>query len=324
MSTAKSSSDKTAAEPVPRRWPRRLLYTLLGIVAVWIVGDFLYARVIDWKVAAWEATVQRTDQGVLVGCEAFSVGEGETALLLVHGINASPHHYAKMAPRLAEAGFHCRVMRLPGFSEPMEKYAASTSENWVASVRSNLASLRENHKRVGLFAHSLGGAVAIRTLIEEPGAADFAVLAAPAIGVSSNRSPVGTTRFWHEIGKRTLLSTRVMQSPFGIDVHDSEQADYPGRSPFTPVAVVDELFQLMDANLADAEKYRTPTLVILTDQDVVIDWQAAKALYESVPAEPKRIVMLEDSGHAIPLDYGWEQACEETVAFAELTQSPED
>lgn len=324
MSTERNSSGEVQSAVPKRRWPRRLVMGIVILLVVWIVGDFLYARVVDWKLNAWESTVERTDEGVLVGCEAFSVGDGPTGLLLVHGINASPHHYAKMAPRLAELGFSCRVLRLPGFSEPMPRYAASTADEWVSAVSSELQALREKHERVGVLAHSLGGATTIRTLIESPDSADFAVLLAPGIAVSSNRSPVGTTRFWHEFGMRTLISTRVLQSPFGLDCHDPQHPDYPGRSPFTPVTVVDELFQLMDANLADVQKYRTPTLMVLTDQDQVIDWQAAKYFFERIPAEPKQLVMLADSGHAMPIDFGWKQICEETVAFANQFAMQED
>src|SRR5687768_5379807 len=109
--------------PARRSRFKMALTAILVFVGVWLLGDFLYSRIIAWRVARWETTIERHPNGVRVGCEDFTVGSGETALLLVHGINDSPAMWRKMAPRLAEQGFTCRAMRLPGFAMPLKDYA---------------------------------------------------------------------------------------------------------------------------------------------------------------------------------------------------------
>jgi excinuclease UvrABC nuclease subunit len=59
--------------------------------------------------------------------------------------------------------------------------------------------------------------VAIAHLLEHPGTVDALVLLAPAIEVSSARSPLLATRAWHEIARRLLPFTRVVYSPFEND-----------------------------------------------------------------------------------------------------------
>ncbi len=296
---------------------------LVGIVLVWLLGDFLYAQVVAFQVKRWEATVARDQNGVLVGCEGYSLRPGplsqprDTALLFVHGINASPRHYDKMAGRCAELGYHCRVMRLPGFCLPISRYAQSRREGWVLSIEKEASLLRQEHSRVGIVAHSLGGAAAIGHLARRPDSVDFAVLLAPAVGVSNARSPLLSTRAWHSVGDRLLFFTTVLQSPFGLDCHDPAGHDCPGRTPFTPRVVVDELFKQMDANWATINELKTPLMMVLTKDDVVIDWQQAERFYKEAPIKKKEILFLEDSGHAIPLDYGWEQSVEAIDKFSQ-------
>ncbi|MEM9187022.1 MAG: alpha/beta hydrolase [Planctomycetota bacterium] len=305
-----------------RRWWRVAAKAAVVVTAVWLAGDFAYSRVVAGQADAWEATVQRDADGVLDGCGAYSLepttaaSPGKPALLMVHGINASPRHYDKLAPHMAGLGYPCRVTRLPGFAEPLDAYAGHNAGDWVAAVDRELAGLRDEHERVGIVAHSLGGAVAIGQLLAEPGSADFAVLLAPATGVSSRRSPILSTRAWHEVGRKTLPFTTVMRSPFGIDSHDPANADFPGRCPFTPRVVVDELFGLMDANWRGVSRFDTPLLMVLTEDDRVVDWEAARRFYEECPSPRKELLMLEDSGHAIPVDYGWREVAAAVDRFA--------
>lgn len=296
---------------------------LLGSAAVWLVGDFVHSRLVAHWIHKWEATVEREPSGVLIGCEAYSVGEGDgvrkrkTGLLLVHGINASPRHYEKMAPALAAKGFACRVMRLPGFAEPMDRYAKSSREDWLAAVDEELKTLRAKYDRIGIVAHSLGGAVATGQLINHPDSVDFAVLLAPAVKVSSHRAPVLSTRTWHDFGKRAFFSTRILRSPYEIDCHDPAHLNHPGRSPFTSIAMIDSLYQQMDSNRQRAEEFRTPLLMVLSEQDIIVDTPAAKQFYQQVSSTKKELRMLDNSGHCIPLDYDWEKTANAIGEFAE-------
>lgn len=290
---------------------------MLGVIAAVLVGDFVYSRVVANRAAAWEETVDRDAGGVQLHCGAYTLGEGNTALLFVHGINDSPRCFDNIARTLAEKNFTCRVMRLPGFAEPLDKYAAYGNRDWIAAVDAELRSLRADHERVGVVAHSLGGAVTIGQLFDRPESADFAVLLAPAVAVSNDRSPVLSTREWHEVGRRILLFTRITWSPFDLDCHDPKITDYPGRTPFTPLVVVDELFELMHANRGRAGEFQTPLLMVLSKQDRVIDWQAAKSFFDAAGSSEKQLMFLDDSGHAMTVDYGWPRVADAIAEFAE-------
>lgn len=311
------------AEKQPRKkWRRRLLWVLV-IIGCWYLGDFCYSRYVAREIRKWEASVPWTGTGLVPGAEEFAVGEGSTALLMVHGFSDSPQLYRKMAPALAAKGYSCRCILLPGFGMRVDDYASSTPEEWLAKLKTEAAELRKSHARVVIVAHSLGGALTIRTILDQPDAADAIVLLAPAIAVSNARSPVLPTRFWHEFGKWALPSTKITKSPFEIDVHDPAEKSLPHRNVFSPRSVVDHTFQLTDNNLNQFKEISLPTLVFVAPDDQVVDPDAIRTFYEQISSDDKQLVEVSHSGHVIPVDLDWEQVVDEIAQFLSVPEPPQ-
>jgi esterase/lipase len=298
-----------------RKRTKIALLVLCGLVGVWLLGDLTYSSIVARRIKNWEASVVRDRDGVEQGCGAYTIGSGETAVLLIHGINDSPYCYHRMAPRLAEEGFTCRVMRLPGFAQPIDRYARATKQQWLAAVKREIRALRQDHRRVAIVAHSLGGAVTIACLLEDPKAVDAVVLLAPAVDVSNLRSPLLSTRTWHEIGSHLLWFTKVTSSPFPNDCRDVAQGEYPGRTAFMPIAIAEQTFQLIDNNRGRAAEFKTPLMMVLAKDDQVIDWQAAERFYQQASVQDKLLYFAKESGHAIPVDFGWQDLTREIAAF---------
>ena len=301
--------------PKRRRWLRLLLIAAVAFVPLHLLIDAIYAGYVGRAASAWEKTITRDSNGVIEGSETYDVApsgevDTDTAILLVHGLGASPRHYEFIAKDLAERGYHCRAVRLPGFAEPVAKYCEYTSKAWLEKVQSELASLRKDHGRVGVVGHSLGGAVTVGVLLADPQAADFAVLLTPAVEVSDTRSPIFSARTWHEISERSLMFVRVLPSVYPLDCRDPARAEFPGRTPFTPKCVVDQLFKLMDANRGRAEEINVPTTVVVAIDDPIVDSPAAESFYEKLGSTEKNLVRLDRSGHEVTLDWQWKEVAD--------------
>ncbi len=293
-----------------------MVWILIGFVVIWLIGDFAYSRYVALEIQKWESNVTRNENGVQAGCEEFTIGKGPVAILLLHGFNDSPQIWRKIAPQLAEQNFTCRAIRLPGFGESIDKYAQSTTESWLDKLDSEIKSLQQNHSMIIVVAHSLGGAVTISHLLENPNCVDGVVLLAPAIEVSNERSPVFTAETWHRFSSYTLPFSRIAKSPFEYDARDPSERDFVGRNVFSPRRVVDNTYQLIRGNRGRADEIKLPVRVFVSPTDAIIDPDSVKLFYEKLGSKNKKLIVADKAGHAIPIDYGWETVVTEIESFA--------
>ena len=292
-----------------------LLIIALVIVLLWVLGDFIYSRIILAQLDRYELSLSWDANGLRRGESEFEMGAGRTALLLVHGINFSPIAFRNFGPEFAKQGFKCRAMRLPGFAQHVHEYAHFKYPKWIAAVADEVQSLQSQHDRVFVIAHSLGAAVVLRYLLERQPKVDGVVLIAPAIEVSNARSPFFSTRFWHEFANRTLLFTRIVLSPFAYDVLDPDVIPTIPQKQFTPRTIVDQTFAMIDQNRGQASRIDVPLLMIVSATDQVIDTPAAEAYFKAWGTRVKTLHVQSQAGHMIPLDYGWQNAVSAIVQF---------
>ena len=303
-----------------KKYLRYAAWVIAVLLLLVLLGDFGYSRYVAAKLKRWERTVERDEDGVMEGCQAYTLVPDEpsdTALLLVHGINDTPYCWRKMAPELAKR-FHIRAMRMPGFGESIPVCAQKSAEDWIAAVKSEAKSLREKHEKVYIVAHSLGGAVSIQMLLREKEAQkdllDGIVLLAPAIEVSNRRSPILPTRFWHRVGS-LLLFTHTTYVPFGNDCKDPAEQNPANRVRFSTLRSIDETFKLIDGNRGREAEIRIPVLLVLSEQDSVNDHQASAAWFDKIASQRKKTHWQNDSGHLLQYDLGWQAVAEKIGAF---------
>ncbi len=278
---------------------------LVVLAACIISGDITYSVITNYRFKKWEKGIERDADGIRKGCREFSIGSGDTAVLLVHGFGDAPSIYHKFAPALSEMGFTCRAMRLPGFASPIAKYSKTSMKQWLQALEQEIQILRQTHKHVWIVAHSLGGAISIRYLLDNPQKADGLILLSPLIKVSNQRSPLLSAHAWHKIGKYSLFFTRVLENYFPVDVHEPAAKNQVLCDRFIPRVVYNEMFQLLDSIYNRARELNLPLLMVLSQDDVVVDSQDAEHFYQQISSPYKNIIFLENSGHTIPIDYEW-------------------
>ena len=282
---------------------------ILALAAACVVGgDATYACITHRRLRAWEARVERDPDGVRKGCREFSVGEGPTALLLIHGFCESPAAYAKIAPALAARGFACRAMRLPGSAEPMAQFSQTSLAKWREAVDREIKALRASHGQVWVVGHSLGGAIALDYVLNHPGAVDGVVLLAPLVQVSGRRSPLLSPRAWHRVAEVILHRSDMLENIMPVDARDPALKRYDLLDRFIPRAVHRGVFDLARTNAPRAADLQVPLLLILPKADAVTDNAASRRFFAAAGSRSKTLVVLENSGHMVPLDLDRDRA----------------
>lgn len=299
---------------------RIVYYRCVGVVvfalfAVWWGGDFGYSRYIARRYRKSEAHTQRYADGVRKGCRAFDIGKGDTALLFVHGFADSPAMFRHMAETLADEEFECRGMRLPGFAVPIEQASVVGREAWRDALAFELEDLRRTHDAVYIVGHSLGATVAMAQLMEDPSAADGAILLCPMLEVSDRRSPLLSPKQWFHVGSALTHFTTVVESRFPLDVTSAVVTNTPGRDSFVTVHTLSELFSLMASVTKSPQDFESPALVIVAGQDRVVDPHATVRFFEQSKAHPQEVLMLKEEGHMVPLGRQADPMCTRIKGF---------
>jgi len=294
-----------------------MLYLLLAaaVPVLWVGGDLVYSLLMKRWYARWEASIERDPDGVRRGCREFSVGAGDTAILLVHGFADAPALYQRMAPALAEQGFPCRVMRLPHFAMPHHDYCRTNAAQWREAVRAELRVLRQDHARVVVVAHSLGAAVVLDYLADDPTAADALVLLAPLLAVSNRRSPLLSPRAWHWLFDHSMIFTDRIGMLYTTDLKDQEALPLVKNDRFVPRVVFREMMGLIERNHTRVATFRVPLFMVLAEHDRVMDNGAAERFYQACASDTRRLHHTAGAAHVLPMDFGWQALTEDVVKF---------
>lgn len=305
-----------------RKKTKIAIICLLALVGIWVLGDFIYSRVVASAVRKWEKTIQRDEDGVQVGTRSWALPGKETALLLVHGFNDTPRTFNRMGPLLNEHGHTVRAVRLPGFGVHVREMNDCTGKQWVDKVVAEARELRTTHSRVIVVGHSLGGAVTISSILANPELFDGAVLLAPAVDVADERSPLLPVRFWQALGDRLLMFSTVYQTPYNRnDCRDPEFQNPPEKPPFSTRNIVQQTFRLMDQNKNQAPNIKMPLLMILSRDDQVVDWKASQGWFEQLGSNIKQIEHYDKSGHALTVDYDWKNVTQNIIDFTKTVST---
>lgn len=286
------------------------IFTLLSLGA-----KLAYSSIVEYRCNRWEAGVRRDAAGLLEGFQSYTVGDGRTAILMIHGFGSSPAIFGKMAPALAERGYTCRAMCLPGYGMASDEFAKASRARWLEAVDREVRQLAATADRVWILGHSMGAALAVDYMLGHPGAADGVVLLAPMIAVSSARSPLIPPRTAYEIGRRMFGPEEMVESIFPEEYGAGASAAQTGRVVFTPFAVYEQAFDLMDHIGLRAPDFRSPMLMVVAGQDRVVDSAAAERYFGQVASPKKDLMRVEDAAHVVPLDAGWEDVVERVDVF---------
>jgi len=302
---------------------RKLAFSLVSVTC-WTVGFIVllsftakiaYSRIVDYRCSKWEASVRRDTTGLREGFEPYTVGDGRTAVLLIHGFGASPAIFHKMAPALAARGYRCRVMRLPGYGMPPEEFAKVSRATWLAAIDREVRALAKDADHVWIVGHSMGASLGVDYLLEFPGQAEGIALLTPLMGVSSARSPLIPPRALFEVGRHIFRPDDLLECSFTADLHTNERVQLEDRDLFTPFAIYTELFSLMDTISSRAADFKTPMLMVLSREDKVVDYRAAERYFNAAHSSPKEIYYVRDAGHIVPIDNGWDDVVRQIDSF---------
>lgn len=193
---------------------------------------------------------------------------------------------------LAAAGIRSVGPVLPGHDKSAEELAGLAYTEWLEAARTELHALRAAHERVFVVGLSLGGLLSLVLGGEEP------VDGLVAIG-----TPL---RFRRTI--RWLVPVVKHVAPYlkkgqGSDIRDPAARRRHPSHPVMPLASVHQLMRLQVRVEACLPRVTAPLLVAHGAHDATANPADARLIHDRVGSRERGLLLLEDSGHVVPVDH---------------------
>ena len=231
-------------------------------------------------------------------------GDGPAAALCLHGLTGTPYEVRPVGEALSAAGVRAVGPWMDGHAGGPEELARVTSEAWVEGARAQLRALRAEHETVFVVGMSMGGLVTLLLAAEEPVAGAVSIGAPLAL-----RQPLPL-----------LLPVLRFLKPFvekknGSDIRDAAARARHPSMPVMPLASVYQLVRLQRRVRAALPRVRVPLLVAHGAHDTTANPADAERIVDAVGSTDHRRLILENSGHVVPVDHDGPKLARETVAF---------
>jgi len=235
------------------------------------------------------------------GCEPILLKGNRSGCLLLHGLSSTPFEMHFLADHLSKIGYTVSVPLLPGHGTEPEDLINLSWYNWFAHVKEALFELRKKVRKIYIVGQSMGAALALHLAAHYE--VDGIVALAPGLYLKKKRA--------HLINP--LL-------PFLRYYYKSSGSDIKSKVPTLsynkiPLRAIREMLKLFDHLKQDLPDIYSPTLIIYSAQDHVVDSRSATTIYERISAKDKRILRLENSYHVITLDLEKDKVFREVENF---------
>ncbi|MEW6270842.1 MAG: alpha/beta fold hydrolase [Thermodesulfobacteriota bacterium] len=236
-------------------------------------------------------------------------------VLLVHGFTGTPHEMQGLAEPLARAGYAVLGVRLPGHGAA-DDGEANDWPAWEAAVEDAFGELcglvPDAPKAVAGL--SMGALLALELARQHPEVAAVAALS-PAMTLPRPLRAMlwFAARTLGDRGRGRIL-------PKGVsDIRDpAVRATHPKSAPFRVAAVL-SFNQLRVAVRGRVGAVEQPLLIVHSRLDRTCPVAGARWLARRVGSRDVELVVLERSGHVIPVDLEREHATELVLAFLDRT-----
>ncbi len=257
--------------------------------------------------------------------EPFLFEGGDPAAVLVHGFPGTALEMRPLGRELHAAGWTASGLRLPGFGSELRQLIHYENRDWVDAVLKECQALRDRgHQTLLLVGYSFGGALAVQAAAQVQ--VDGIVLIAPfvwrepACGTvlgDAFRSllPLSVHPFRHlPINKQDLVQKYQAYLP-EIDLEDPDHIGELDHLQF-PLAILDQLRAVGRSGLKAAPQVQTPTLLINSTQDPIIQPRSIEYLQTQLAGSVTRETVNGPHGLTMPHNLAFKAVAAKTLAFA--------
>ena len=257
---------------------------------------------------------------LIPGAEPFLFPGGSTGCLLVHGFTATPNVMRWLGEHLAREGHTVMGIRLPGHATTPFDMVQTRWQDWAAAMYDAWHMMQNMTRRVFLLGHSTGGALSLLLAANRPVAGVVGMSTLTRIPPDPRMRPL---RYLPLAVRLYLLRAYSRVRPLVAkgppDWVDQQALQSYITYPDTPLRAVSELRTLLLRVRASLDQVRAPVLLIHSKNDSYIPYQDSEYIYNSLGSREKDLLLVENSGHILPMDGERERVFEAASRFIQQT-----
>jgi len=260
----------------------------------------------------------------------FTIGNGSTGFLLVHGLGGTPLELKFVAKGLARHGFTVHCCQLAGHCAGERELLATDWRDWYASVEAGLDHLRKRCDTIVAGGLSMGAVLALHLAAKRKHEVHGLALYAPTLWHDGWAMPWSV--FWLRFGVLSAIGHRLL-SPF---YRYTEKEPYGIKDPairavvlaamtsgdttragilVTPGEAIRQHCDLVDVVKRELRSIDMPTILIQARDDDMASLKNSEHLQRHLSG-PVSTIILDDSYHIVTVDRQRDIVIEGSAAFA--------
>ncbi len=215
---------------------------------------------------------------------------GQPALLLLHGLTASPTEVQPLADHLhrrwPDASISCPL--LPGHGTTAQQLSTVRREAWIAVSQSELERLARKSDQIVVIGVSMGAVLAAHLAATHSCVRSLAMLSPMFFLKPALRACLPWLRFVvpYKVKSRASIDNHIAKGLFSYD-------RYPTRSLM-------ELQRMANRTFAQLGDIACPVLIAVGKLDRYMTMSTMRKVCARLTASPLEIVTCEQSGHVLP------------------------
>ncbi|GMW00258.1 MAG: carboxylesterase [Candidatus Hydrogenedentota bacterium] len=291
---------------------RMALWSASGLIGALVLYNTGTSSAAHW---ADRHELRDPETGILVGAEPRNLGPEDSpfALLFIHGFVGAGNNFNTLPDQAAEAGWHVRVMRLPGHGTRASDLKSVEAADLRKAVEQEVLDLQSKHACVVLAGHSMGGALAVLTASGIP--VDGLLLGAPYFGITHKWYYGLKPETWVRISSPCIRW--VYKGKLFLQVNDKSAKDKIVSYRWIPSKASVTLNEIggMVNEPEVLKKITCPVILFHATGDIAASYDAARHAFDSMPAKDKTFVDLPRSNHHVFWDFDKDVVARDSIGF---------
>lgn len=240
---------------------------------------------------------------VIEGCEDFTLGDGRTGALVLHGFTSSPQVVRPLGERLADAGLRVVGPRLPGHGTTWQDCNRYGHADWAEAVGTAFEKLRAETEHTFVVGFSFGAALALDLAARKGDEVAGIVAIAPFLFTKDPR------RF---LAPAMAIATRSIPGVGNDIAHPTNREvvyeRFPSRSGY-------KMMRFARRAKSALPRVSQPILIMHSRTDNTAPPDNSRYIHDNVSSRDKELVWYDRSRHVLPLDNDADDVAERTIDF---------